>query len=139
MPAKSSIGNSSQRESTDSSPVTGEVTPNSGNDPGATSYEGFIPRHSTFPALFQKPVSQEAGAAGQQRSMTNVFQSLSSWTEKKDKQWKEDLVCHITVVVLALAIVDVPVFRTNVLFCVLFWVCIGTMGIVYYKSRKREL
>jgi hypothetical protein len=108
------LGNSSQRESTDSSPATVDTTPNTGNAAGVALHEGSMVRHAVTQALFQKPVTQEDGGGGQQRSMTNVFKPLSSWTEKQDKQWKEDLVCCVTEQYLPLVIVDDPAFRSMI-------------------------
>ena len=108
------LGNSSQRESTDSSPSTIDSTPNAGNAAGVALHEGSMARLAATQALFQKPATQEAGGLGQQRSMTDVFKPLSSWTEKQDKQWKEDLVCCVAEQYLPLAIVDAPAFRSMI-------------------------
>jgi hypothetical protein len=87
--------NSSPRESTDSSPAKADATPKKGNDTGVSLHEGSMTRYVDTETLFQKPASQESGGCGQQRSMTDELKSLSSWTEKKDKQWKEDLVYYV--------------------------------------------
>jgi hypothetical protein len=108
------LGNSSQRESTDNSPATIDSTPNAGNAAGVALHEGSMARLAATQALFQKPATQEAGGLGQQRSMTDVFKPLSSWTEKQDKQWKEDLVCCVAEQYLPLAIVDAPAFRSMI-------------------------
>ena len=79
------LGNSSQRESTDNSPATIDSTPNAGNTAGVALHEGSMARLAATQSLFQKPDTQEAGGLGQQRSMTDVFKPLSSWTEKQDK------------------------------------------------------
>ena len=100
------LGNSSQRESTDNSPATIDSTPNAGNAAGVALDEGSMVRLSVTQVLFQKPDTQEDGGLGQQRSMTDVFKPLSSWTEKQDRQWKEDLVCCVAEQYLPLTIVD---------------------------------
>ena len=86
------LDNSSHRTITDSRPATTDVTRNAGNAAGAALHEASMARLAATQALFQKPAAEVAGAAGQQRSMTEVFKPLSRWTEKQDKQWKEDLV-----------------------------------------------
>jgi hypothetical protein len=108
------LGNSSQRESTDSSPATPDATPIAGNAAGAALHEASMARLAATQALFEKPAAEVAGAAGQQRSLTDVFKPLSSWTEKQDKQWKEDLVCCVAEQYLPLAIVDAPAFRSMI-------------------------
>ena len=49
------LGNSSQRESTDSSPATGHATPNAGNAAGASLHEASMARLAATQALFEKP------------------------------------------------------------------------------------
>ena len=83
--------NSTVCECTDISPATGDATPKAGNAAGATLHDGSMARHPVMQALFQKPAAQEAGASGPQRSITDLFKPSSSWTEKQDTQWKEDL------------------------------------------------
>ena len=75
-------------------------------------HEASMARLAATQALFEKPAAEVAGAAGQQRSLTDVFKPLLSWTEKQDKQWKEDLVCCVAEQYLPLAIVDAPAFRS---------------------------
>ncbi len=80
---------------TDGFQHTVERTSCVGNTPGVSLHEGSMTRHADTETLFQNPASQESGGSGQQRSMTDVLKSLSSWTEKQDKQWKEDLVYYV--------------------------------------------
>ncbi len=79
------LGNSTVRESTDISPATADVTPKTGNAAGASLYEGSMARHAAMHALFQKPSPQEAGTAGPERSITDLFKPSSSWTAQQDE------------------------------------------------------
>jgi hypothetical protein len=108
------LGNSTVSESTDISPGTADVTPKTGNVAGASLHEGSMARHAALHTLFQKPSPQEAGAAGPERSITDLFKPSSSWTAQQDKQWKEDLVCCLAEQYLPMAIVDCPAFRSMI-------------------------
>ena len=86
------LGNASVRESADNSPATPNATPNAGNGTGAALHEASMARRSAVEALFQDTAAQQPGAPGTQSSMPDMFKASSSWTDKQDKQWKEELV-----------------------------------------------
>ena len=46
--------------------------------------------------------------------MTDIFKSSSTWTEKQEKKWKEDLVCCVAEQYWPLAIVDAQAFRAMI-------------------------
>ena len=87
------IGNSSVRESPDNSPGTPSATPRAANGTGAASHEASMARRSAVEVMFQDAVTQQPVAPGTQRSIPDMFKASSSWTDKQDKQWKEELVC----------------------------------------------
>jgi hypothetical protein len=99
--------NSSVRESVDNSPVTADATPSAGNTAGASLHEDSMARRSTLKSLFVDTDTEQAGAPGKQRSMPDVFKPSSSWTDKKDKQWKEELASCVAEQYLPMPIVDV--------------------------------
>ena len=108
------IGNSSARESADTSPATADATLNAGNAAGAALHEGAMARRSELHKLFLDTAAEPAGAPGKQKAMTDIFKSSSTWTEKQEKKWKEDLVCCVAEQYWPLAIVEAPAFRAMI-------------------------
>ena len=108
------IGNSSARESADTSPATADATLNAGNAAGAALHEGAMARRSELHKLFLDTAAEPAGAPGKQKAMTDIFKSSSTWTEKQEKKWKEDLVCCVAEQYWPLAIVDAQAFRAMI-------------------------
>ena len=108
------IGNSSVRESPDNSPGTPSATPRAANGTGAALHEASMARRSAVEVMFQGAAAQQPGAPGAQRSMPDMFKASSSWTDKQDKQWKEELVCYVAEQYLPLATVDAPAFRSMI-------------------------
>ena len=60
------IGNSSSRESADTSPATADATPNAGNAAGAALHEGSMARLSELHKLFLDTAAEPAGQLGGQ-------------------------------------------------------------------------
>ena len=111
---RSLLGNSSVLESADNSPATADATPRAANAAGAALHEDSMARRSALQSLFLDTAAQQAGAPGKQRSMADVFKPSLSWTDKQDKQWKEELVSCVAEQYLPLAIVDAPAFRSMI-------------------------